>query len=241
MLRAALLRARLYRLAGPVLVAVAQLTACRRSPATPLPEAASPLEAVPRAALRFTEGEPVSASEPMRVEAGGVRAVVTAGSGHAGSAELAFSFRGPSAFDAPLANGELRRQVGLKLRAQDTCNVVYVMWHVAPKPGVAVSVKRNAGRSTHAACGDGGYLNLTSDPGVARAPLVTASDVPGLSHVLHADLEGRALRVTADGIVVWRGELPAVALEFDGPAGFRTDNGTFDVELRLPNGRAITR
>jgi len=239
------------------------IAGCRSSAASPLPTTAAPvasssagagagttpptpptLEVVGRSALCFTEGAPARHDErgedgdggvprhSMRLDAGAVRAFV-AGDRGARSAELAFSFRGPSAFDAPLANGELRRQIGLKLRAQDTCNVVYVMWHVEPKPGVAVSVKRNVGRSTHAACGDGGYLNLTSDPGVARAPVV----VPGDAHVLRADLDGRALRVTADGVVVWRGELPSAALQFDGPAGFRTDNGTFDVELRVPNGR----
>lgn len=229
--------------AGAIIFAAGSALAGCKSAAT-----SGTLGAVPRSALCFTEGAPARADERgIRLEAGGVRAVIAGdrGGGNDRSAEIAFRYRGPSAFDAPLANGELRRQIGLKLRAQDTCNVVYVMWHVAPKPGVAVSVKRNAGRSTHAACGDGGYVNLTSEPGLARAPLVTPdapddtnAGTPRLPHVLRADLDGHTLRVTADGIVVWRGELPPAAFEFDGPAGLRTDNGTFDVELRVPNGGA---
>ena len=48
------------------------------------------------------------------------------------AAEIRFRYVGPSKADKPLASGELRRQIGLKLRAADSCNVVYVMWHIAP-------------------------------------------------------------------------------------------------------------
>jgi hypothetical protein len=163
------------------------------------------------------------------VDLGGVRAVIAGDRSRA--AELAFVYRGPSVSTAPLANGELRRQIGLKLRAQDTCNVVYVMWHVEPSPGVFVSVKRNAGVSTHGECGAGGYENLKAREASA-APLIE----PGVPHVLDAVLDGTNLLVKADGNVVWRGELPATALSFDGPVGLRSDNGTFDFELRVPDG-----
>jgi hypothetical protein len=152
------------------------------------------------------------------------------------AAELSFTYRGPSAETAPLASGELRRQIGIKLRAQDTCNVVYVMWHVEPLPGIAVSVKRNPGASTHLACRDGGYLNLrpaTSSP----APLLR----PGEKHTLLAAIDGETLRVSADGAVVWTGLLPRDAFAFDGPAGIRSDNGIFDFELRVPNGEHVAR
>ena len=145
------------------------------------------------------------------------------------AAEIAFTYEGPSATTTPLANGEIRRQIGLKLRAKDTCNVVYVMWHVEPKPGVAVSVKYNPDQSTHAACGAGGYENLRSTPG-AHAPDVHA----GERHTLRAVLEGHVLRVTADDVVMFDAPLPADAFAFDGPAGVRSDNGKFDFELRVP-------
>jgi hypothetical protein len=143
------------------------------------------------------------------------------------AAEVSFVYRGPTRDDAPLASGELRRQIGLKLRARDTCNVVYVMWHIEPSPGVVVSVKSNPGQSRHAECGDRGYSFLA--PRSSRpAPRVE----PGQSHVLGAEIRGRALLVKTDGVQSWEGELPAAAFDFDGPVGVRSDNGEFSVALR---------
>jgi hypothetical protein len=53
-------------------------------------------------------------------------------------AEIRFTYLGPSEQSKPLASGELRRQIGLKLRAQDTCNLVYAMWHIEPDARVSV-------------------------------------------------------------------------------------------------------
>ena len=188
---------------------------------------------MPNSALCFTEGAgtPVGSAALLRVDAGGVRAVVAGDRSR--SLELGFTYQGPSAFAAPLANGEMRRQIGIKLRAHDTCNVVYVMWHIEPTQSVAVSVKHNAGMSTHGACGATGYENL-QPLASARPPKIEI----GSAHVLRADLDGSELRVTADGMPVWEGRLPPVAATFDGPGGFRTDNGTFDVEVRVPGGHA---
>ena len=41
--------------------------------------------------------------------------------------------------------GELRRQFGLKLRAQDACNLVYVMWRIEPASKLVVSIKCRTG------------------------------------------------------------------------------------------------
>jgi hypothetical protein len=143
------------------------------------------------------------------------------------AAELSFVYRGPTHSDAPLASGELRRQIGLKLRAQDSCNVVYVMWHIEPATGIVVSVKSNPGQSRHAECGDRGYRFLEPSTS-ARAATVE----PGTAHVLGAEMRGRQLLVKTDGSESWVGELPAAAFSFDGPIGVRSDNGEFSVELR---------
>ena len=143
------------------------------------------------------------------------------------AAELEFVYRGPTGEDAPLASGELRRQIGLELRARDSCNVVYVMWHIEPAPGIVVSVKSNPGQSRHAECRDRGYSFLqpiTSDP----APPVA----PGRPHVLGAAIRGRRLHVSTDGQESWVGELPVAAFEFDGPVGVRSDNANFSAALR---------
>src|SRR5262249_16626549 len=47
-------------------------------------------------------------------------------------AEIRFRYRGPTQISKRLASGELRRQIGLKLRAEDTCNLIYAMWHIEP-------------------------------------------------------------------------------------------------------------
>ena len=165
----------------------------------------------------------------MHVDSGGMRGVVAGD--RSDVAELAFTYRGPSKETTPLASGELRRQLGLKLRAKDTCNVVYVTWHVEPKPGVFVSVKYNPNMTTHAQCRDGGYINLTPRA-TAPVPLVRI----GEAHTMRAEIEGSELRVTADGTVVWTGTLPPEAASIAGPAGVRSDNGAYDFELRVPGG-----
>ncbi len=130
------------------------------------------------------------------------------------TAELAFDYPGPSHVEVPLADGELRRQIGIKLRAQDTCNVIYVMWHVAPTPGIFVQVKSNPGQSTHAECGDHGYVTVSSTSGTQPPPIRV-----GEQHTLRADLAGNVLTVLADGALAWQGQLPAAASTFDGPVG----------------------
>jgi len=191
------------------------------------------LQAVASSALCGANGRLASAptDHQLHIDAGALRAFIA--DDHSAIAEIAFTYRGPSKVEAPLANGELRRQIGLKLRARDTCNVVYVMWHVEPSPGVSVSVKHNPSTGTHRGCGAGGYINVQPEAG-RRAPAI----LRGTPHVLRAELERRELRVTADGVVVWRGPLPAEAFAFDGPAGLRSDNGVFDLELRVPGGAA---
>ena len=138
------------------------------------------------------------------------------------TAELEFTYEGPTASEAPLGNGELRRQIGLKLRAADSCNVVYVMWRLEPSSGLAVSVKRNPGMSENAQCHDGGYHSLKS----AHAEPVPSIQL-GETHSLRAELNGDTLRVFADGRLAWEGEVGEEARAFDGPIGVRTDNGRF--------------
>src|SRR6202521_3537144 len=145
------------------------------------------------------------------------RAVVTPPT--AQTAEIRFNYLGPSESSKPLASGELRRQIGLKLRAQDTCNLVYAMWHIEPDSRIAVSVKRNAGEHTHEECDARGYVNVKARTSVAMPRILS-----GESHTLLAELHGTDLTVVADQRVVWVGILGRDIFNFDGPVGFRTDN-----------------
>lgn len=181
-------------------------------------------------ALCVTSGKVDTDGALLGANVGGMRAVALGTTGSQ-AAELTFTFRGASPDAVPLANGEMRQQIGLKLRAKDTCNVVYVMWHVSPAPGVFVSVKSNRGQSTHAECLDRGYINLPPNPNL-HPNLSVEIDRP---HTLRAELSGATLYVFADGQLAWEGTLPDAAFAFDGPVGVRSDNGHFLFDLKVPN------
>jgi hypothetical protein len=133
---------------------------------------------------------------------------------------LKFTFLGPTKEVSHLGNGEVRSQFGIKLRAQDTCNIVYIMWHFSPDQKIAVSVKRNPGKRTHEDCLDYGYINNIK-PRISALPQPVHADEP---HTLSAIMSGSNLTVKADNVVVWEGDLGPVSLEFDGPVGLRSDN-----------------
>jgi hypothetical protein len=148
------------------------------------------------------------------------------------SVELSFAYLGPTAVRVPLRSGELRRQIGLELRAEDGCNLVYVMWHIEPLPRLVVSFKSNPGQHQHSECADRGYVSLEPEQSRALPQLVL-----GQRHVLRATLLASAssqlqLDVQVDGVSHWRGHLPAAAARLEGPVGLRSDNGQFDVQLR---------
>jgi hypothetical protein len=217
-------------------MAMACAVACSRTEPRPAavtridPPGTPALRPVDPAALRVTSGEIARLtgtrfsvrSPTMRAELGTLPR---------SAAELVFVYRGSTARSAPLASGELRRQIGLKLRARDTCNVLYVMWQIelADRP-LLVTLKQNPGQRTHAECGAGGYSVLAPAWERARMPAVRA----GQRHTLSAALIGDRLEIALDGEPVWRGSLPAATLAFDGPVGMRSDNAEFDAEFRAP-------
>ena len=159
-----------------------------------------------------------------------VRAFARGAGGDA--AQLSFTFGGDADTGRALSNGELRRQLGVKLRAQDSCNVVYVMWRLDPRPKLEVSVKANPGKRTHEECGAEGYTKIK--PGHSR-PLPELA--PGSNHTLRAEIVGDDLAAWVDGVLVWSGRLPDEAREIRGPAGMRSDNVKLDnLTLSAPHG-----
>lgn len=138
-------------------------------------------------------------------------------------AELRFVYRGPSAGVSRLGSGKVFHQIGLKLEAQDGCNLLYVMWRL--ETGVEVLVKRNPGQSVHSQCGNRGYRKVK--PASAR-PVPRLE--PGSAHRLAAELDGTRLVARVDGEPVLEAEVGE--LGFSGPAGFRTDNVEAELELR---------
>jgi hypothetical protein len=182
----------------------------------------SALQRIDRGHLCVTNGVVSTlAGDRFAVDTPSSRAVVQNGAENTTDqlAEMQFQYLGPSRESKPLASGELRRQIGLKLQAQDSCNLVYAMWRIEPDSRVAVSIKRNAGLHTHEQCGAHGYVNFKSQGRDDLPPIR-----PGEAHKLRAELRGKELTVTADDKIAWQGSLGNdVALPV-GPPGFRTDN-----------------
>lgn len=180
---------------------------------------------VPRSGLCITEGDLTEGPGNMlSVDAPKMRAFVTGETLQ--EVEARFKYLGPSTESIPLGSGAMRRQIGLKLRAQDACNLVYAMWRIEPANELVVSVKSNPGMTRSAECGNRGYHNIKPTrtgklPEIAR----------GKTYTLRAILNHSKLRVYANNQIVWEGNLDAAALAFDGPVGVRTDNGRFDFQL----------
>jgi len=141
-------------------------------------------------------------------------------------AEVRFTYLGGTPNEAPLASGEMRRQFGLKLRAQDACNLVYAMWRIEPESKLVVSVKSNPGQHSSAQCGNRGYQNIKPNRSKQLPTLH-----PGDTHTLRAEMNGADVRVFADGSLVWEGSVGPDTLAFDGPVGIRTDNARLQINL----------
>jgi hypothetical protein len=140
------------------------------------------------------------------------------------AAALTFTYRGESFESRALAGGQERRQIGLKLRAQDSCNVVYVMWRLDPKPKLDVSVKLNPLQATHEECGADGYTKIKQ-----RKKTFVPAFAYGKTHTLRAEIVGSELYAWIDDQLLYQGTLPDTARALKGPAGIRSDNVKFDL------------
>jgi len=137
---------------------------------------------------------------------------------------VTFVYRDATEHERALASGDDRRQLGLKLRAANGCNLVYVMWRLDPRPQLDISVKYNPGMATHEECGATGYKKVTR-AAHGSVPLLRL----GERHTLHAEIHGDELTVWIDERPAWRGTLPGHARALSGPAGLRSDNLAFDL------------
>jgi hypothetical protein len=180
---------------------------------------------VPHAKLCVTEGAIEQASgNRMFVNVPKMRAFVTVATQ---DVEVRFTYFGKSAGEKPLGSGELRRQFGLKLRAQDACNLVYAMWRIEPESKLVVSVKSNPGQHTSAECANRGYRNIKP---VHSRPVPVLR--PGVTHTLRAELNEAEMRVYADSNLVWEGNVGPEGGRLNGPVGIRSDNAKLEIELR---------
>lgn len=184
------------------------------------------LRSVSRADLCVTEGAIEElAGRRLSVSVPKMRAYVNASTPP--FVEAHFTYLGSTGNEARLGSGELRRQFGVKLRAQDACNLVYAMWRIEPESKLVVSVKSNPGQHSSAQCGNRGYRNIKP----RRSTLVPALR-SGAMHTLRAEMNEEEIKVFADNSLVWEGSVGPDALRFDGPVGIRSDNARLQIELR---------
>jgi hypothetical protein len=180
---------------------------------------------IPQDRLCVTEGAVGNTTDNrLSVETMKMRAYVHAWTGQSISAH--FTYVGPTAQEARLGSGEVRRQFGLKLRAENACNLVYAMWRFEPESRIVVSVKRNPNQTTSSECGNGGYQNIKARRSHATPPLR-----PGDKHELAAIMHGTELTVMVDGKKVWEGDAGPEAADLNGPVGIRSDNVRLALDL----------
>jgi hypothetical protein len=192
-----------------------------------------------RTDLKVTSGEVRElASGLLATKSAEMRAVSnTDKSPYLQSARLWFRYRGESESTKQLGSGLVFRQIGLKLRAQDPCNLVYVMWRQYPSNGISIKIKRNPGQHTSDECGNNGYQD------VAFIPLFEdrQKDVRDhRTHVLEAKIVQEnnpngtfyRLSVFQDDAPVWSDYLDSnIISEINGPSGVRSDNGDYVFNL----------
>jgi len=183
------------------------------------------MKPVPHEKLCVTEGKIEDAGgRKLSVSVPKMRAFVS--SPTVQEAEARFTYLGPAKDSIPLASGEMRRQFGLKLRAQDGCNLVYAMWRIEPEQELVVSVKSNPGMTQSSECDAHGYHTIKPTRDI-HVPEIKE----GQRYTLRAVIDSNNMRVYANNKLVWEGLLGAEALAFNGPVGVRTDNGRFDFEF----------
>ncbi len=186
-----------------------------------------------RGMLCVTEGSISETSQgQLSVNVPKMRAYVNAWT--AQSVEARFTYLGPTTQEARLGSGTIRRQFGLKLHAQDPCNLVYAMWRVEPETKLVVSVKSNPGQNTSAECSNHGYRNIKPQR-TASLPVL----LPGSTHTLRAEMNGESITVFADGVVVWIGAVGQDAARLQGPVGIRSDNARLEISLKAGQPRNV--
>lgn len=175
--------------------------------------------------LCVTEGYIEKSASHLSVSVPKMRAYVNEWTSQA--VEVRFTYRGPTGEGAALGSGEMRRQFGLKMHAQDPCNLIYAMWRIDPESKLVVSVKRNPNAHTSAECSNHGYENIKPSSASAVPRLR-----PGDSHTLRAEMKKEELKIFVDNHEVWEGVVGKDAAALKGPVGIRSDNARLEFDLK---------
>lgn len=193
---------------------------------------------IKRDQVTVTSGDVFETAEGFFTQDGQTRATVHTGYWD-NDIMLKFQYQGESLNDKPLASGVIRRQIGMKLANANPCNLLYIMWEMEPVKRISVFLKSNPGQDTSSECGVNGYTRLDSDEQYDTSNLEYAEDHE--THRLMAHLTPLRnsydktvndylhfqLNVFADFEQVFSKTIYNLPLEVRGPAGLRTDNGSF--------------
>ena len=180
---------------------------------------------IDRGSLCVTEGDiGTDSASHLTVESTKMRAYVNKWTSD--SIEARFTYLGGTQEASRLGSGEIRRQFGLKLRAENACNLIYAMWRIEPESKVVVSIKKNPGQTMSSECGNRGYQNIKPQH-AAPVPMPR----PGETHTLAASLRANRMTVSIDGRPVWEGDLGPQAVDLKGPLGIRSDNVRLALDL----------
>ena len=190
---------------------------------------------IPRAELCVTEGAIAALpGDRLSVDVPKMRAFVDEPTEQA--IQTHFTYLGPTPERSKLGSGASRVQFGLKLHAEDACNLVYAMWRIEPESELVVSLKSNPGQHTSSQCTNHGYQNIKPD---RSRPVPTLR--PGDSHWMRAQMNGLELTVFVDDAVVWEGSLPPLVRGLQGSVGVRSDNAHLNFQLRAAKSPPIPR
>jgi hypothetical protein len=204
-------------------IALVVMTVGVASGSTSLPHSVS------RTDLCVTEGtiDELPASHRFIVDSPKMRAYVNAKPVQ--SIEARFTYLGASSHDVPLGSGTMRRQFGLKLHAQDACNLLYAMWRIEPESKLVVSIKENPGQHLSAECGNRGYRNIKPQRATPTPKLR-----PGDVHTLRAEMTPTTMNIYIDETLAWQGPLGSDVLKWDNRVGIRSDNVRVQFDLTAP-------
>ena len=136
------------------------------------------------------------------------------------SLHVFFDYLGPTVQIATLGSGLIRFQFGIYLRAQNQCNLLYVMLHIDTPNSIEVERKSNPGMSTHEECANNGYTTLKPSLTHALPHDITAGN--GVD--FDTQIDSNVLSVFIDGTLVWQGDIPEDTAGENTSAGIRSDN-----------------
>jgi hypothetical protein len=155
--------------------------------------------------------------------------------GRSSSGVLLFRYLGPTTETVELASAGPVRQIGLKLCALNTCNLLYVMWRIEPREEILLAIKRNPGLATHTECGARGYNEVARLAVPGSSCSATGGQVCRLQASVGGPHDGFVTTIQVGDEKIWSGPLESQHMSgLSGPTGIRADNGRFEFKLLVP-------